>query len=57
MLWDKVMRDTTGRGGRPSLLLSRGLAMSLEERGGVDHDGTKSIFGQGCMTLTKVQLM
>jgi E3 ubiquitin-protein ligase HERC2 len=51
-LWDKVMRETE-HDGRETLTLSRGLAMSLEARGGVDHDGTKSMFGQGCHLVAK----
>ena len=49
------MRETETSSGE-TLTLSRGLAMNLEARGGVDHDGTKSMFGQGCHAVAKVTM-
>eukprot|EP00656_Telonema_subtile_P016446 TRINITY_DN18688_c0_g1_i2.p1 TRINITY_DN18688_c0_g1~~TRINITY_DN18688_c0_g1_i2.p1 ORF type:complete len:580 (-),score=186.68 TRINITY_DN18688_c0_g1_i2:103-1842(-) len=51
-LWDKVMKNTNTRD-QKKLTLSRGLAMQLQNRKGTDHEGTKSMFGQGMHVIAK----
>ena len=47
------MKQTECSGRDKSLTISRGLAMQLEQSGETDHEGKRSMFGQGMHIIAK----